>query len=506
MKIFSAENIRNIDRATIQEGLPAMELIHRVAEGVVKEIVQRFSISKPIVVFAGSGNNGADALIVSKLLIEAGYSPEIYLFNIKGNSLSRDCREAYAELMSLPAVKMTEIIDTARIPELSPSHLVVDGLFGTGLRDSLEGGFRMLAQYISRSGATVFSIDIPSGLFCDWNQGNLSRDMVHATLTLAVQYPRLSFFLSDNADIVGEWKLLDIGLSKAAADATPTKYFYVERGDVADVLKPRKPFCSKADFGTALIYSGCYGMMGAAVMAARGALRAGVGKLTVHSGRCGFEVLQSQVPEALFEPDPKDILISDMTPRLGYNAICAGPGIGINDATRGALKSLVMNTKTPMVLDADALNILAKEPALFNYLAPGTILTPHAGEFDRIFGPHNSAEARLLRAVEVAHKYRVIIVMKGRYTATVGYDGNIFFNSSGCAAMATPGSGDVLAGVITALLAQGYKPGMAAVAGVYIHGLAGQLASDTHGSYGTTAIDIAENVGRAINTIMKLKK
>ncbi|MBD5343855.1 MAG: NAD(P)H-hydrate dehydratase [Bacteroides sp.] len=506
MKIFSSENIRNIDRATIQEGTSAMELIHRVAEGVVKEIVQRFGTSKPIVVFAGPGNNGADALIVAKLLIEAGYSPEIYLFNIKGNSLSRDCREAYGELMTLPSVKMTEIIDTARIPELSPAHLVVDGLFGTGLRDSLEGGFKMLARYISEKGATVYSIDIPSGLFCDWNQGNLSRDMVHATMTFAVQYPRLSFFLRDNADIVGQWKLLDIGLSKTAAAATPTKYYYVECAEVADVLKHRKPFSSKSDFGTALIYSGCYGMMGAAVMAARGALRAGVGKLTVHSGRCGFDILQSQVPEALFEPDPKDILISDMSPRHNYDAICAGPGIGVNDATRGALKSLIMNVRNPLVLDADALNIIAKEPSLLNHLAPGTILTPHAGEFDRIFGQHTSAEARLIRATEVSHKYKVNIVMKGHYTAVVRHDGNVFFNSTGSPAMATPGSGDVLAGVITALLAQGYKPGTAAVAGVYIHGLAGEMAAEIHGEYGTTAIDIAENVGRAIASILKTKK
>ncbi len=506
MKIFTTENIRNIDRATIQEGISPMELIHRVAEGVVKEITRRFGPSKPIVVFAGSGNNGADALIASRLLIEAGYSPEIYLFNIRGNSLSRDCKEAYSELMRLPVVNMTEIIDKASIPELSRDHLVIDGLFGTGLRDALEGGFKMLARYITDSGATVYSIDIPSGLFCDWNQGALSRDMVHATMTLAVQFPRLSFFLSDNADIVGEWKVLDIGLSKSAIEATPSKYFYVEAADVAEVLRQRRKFCSKADFGTALIYSGCYGMMGAAVMAAKGALRAGVGKLTVHSGRCGFDVLQSQVPEALFEPDPKDILISDMTPRRSFNAICAGPGIGINDATRGALKSLVMNVKSPMVLDADALNILAKEPALFNHIAPGTILTPHSGEFDRIFGQHNSAEARLLKAVEVAHKYRLIIVLKGHYTATVRPDGKIFFNSSGCPAMATPGSGDVLSGVITGLLAQGYKPEAAAVAGVFIHGLAGEIAAEVNGEYGTTAIDIAEAVGRAISSIMKLKK
>ncbi len=505
MKVFSTENLRNIDRATIQEGIPSMELIRRVADGVVKEIVTRFSTRTPIVVFAGSGNNGADALLVAKQLIESGYNPEIYLFNIKGNSLSKECREAYTDLMTLPVVRLTEIIETARIPELSPDHLVIDGLFGTGLHDKLEGGFKMLTRYISESGATVYSIDIPSGLFSDWNQGTINRDVVHATMTLAVQFPRLAFFMDDNAELTGEWKLIDIGLSRKAIAQTPTKYFYVMAEDVATVLKPRRKFSSKATYGNALLYAGCYGMMGAAVMAARGALRSGVGKLTVHSARCGFEILQSQVPEALFEPDPKDIVISDMTLRRNYTAIGVGPGIGINDATRGAFKTLIMTAKCPMVIDADALNIIAKEPQLLSHIQPGTILTPHAAEFDRIFGQHTSSEARLLKAIEIAHNYKVIIVLKGHYTATVRPDGKIFFNSSGTPALATAGSGDVLTGIITSLLAQGYKPETASVAGVFIHGLAGKIAAETHGEYGTTAGDIARSTGMAIKQIMNIK-
>ncbi len=505
MKIFTTENIRNIDRFTIEEeGVSSMELIHRVAEGVVNEILSRWSPSKPTMVFAGAGNNGADALIVAKLLIEAGFSPHVVLINVKGDSLSRDCRAAREELLRMGDVAMTEIVHTSHIPTLTADHLVIDGLFGTGLRNPLEGGYMAMARYINESGATVVSIDIPSGLYSDWNARVLARNVVHADLTVTVQFPRLAFFLSDNAELVGKWKVVDIGLSRKAIEQTPTKYFLIERDDVRRVLKRRPDFCSKADFGHALLFTGCYGMMGAAVLAARGALRAGVGKLTVHSARCGFPVLQSAVPEALFLPDRNEHVISDMTPRFNYSAVGVGPGIGTNDATKGAVETLIKTVKRPLVIDADALNIIARTPALIDHLTPGSILTPHAGEFDRIFGSQISAETRLLKALEVAHKYKLIIVLKGHYSATVRPDGKVFFNSTGSSAMATGGSGDVLTGIITSLLAQGYKSEIAATAGVYIHGLAGDLAAHAEGEYGTSAGDIAANVGKAIKSILSV--
>lgn len=503
MKIFTTESIRNIDRITIEEeGISSQELIRRVAEGVANEVIANFSPSKPIVVFAGSGNNGADALIVAKLLIEAGFSPHVLLFNFKGNSLSRDCREARQQLLELGDINLTEITDRADLPSLSPNYLVIDGLFGTGLHDPLYGGYVVLARHISESGATVISIDVPSGLFSDWNSRIIARNVVHATLTMAVQFPRLSFFLSDNAQLVGKWKTIDIGLSQRAINETPTKYFYVEREDVRRVLNERPDFCSKADFGHALLITGCYGMMGAALMSGKGALRAGAGKVTIHSAKCGFNIIQSQIPEALFLPDPNEIVISNMTPRYNYSAIGVGPGIGTNDATKGAFETLVKTIKRPMVIDADALNIIAMTPSLMDHITPGSILTPHSGEFDRIFGSHATAEARLLKAMEMSHKYKLIIVLKGYHTAIVRPDGKVFFNSTGNPGMATGGSGDVLTGIITSLLAQGYKPEAAAVAGVYIHGLAGDLAVNMHGEYGMTGMDIANNVGKAIKTIM----
>ncbi|MDE6378750.1 MAG: NAD(P)H-hydrate dehydratase [Duncaniella sp.] len=503
MKIFSTESIREIDRVTIEEeGVSSQELIRRVAEGVVGEIVGRWSPTTPVVIFAGSGNNGADALVVGRLLLEAGFYPRILLFNFKGNSLSRDCLQAKRDLLATGYQGLIEIIDRADLPSLGPEYLVIDGLFGNGLRDPLEGGFMMLARVISESGAYVISIDVPSGLFGDWNSRVIGRNVVHANLTMAVQFPRLSFFMADNSQLVGRWKTIDIGLSPRAIQEMPTKYTYVERDEVKAVLKHRDPFSSKRDYGHALLFAGCYGMAGAALMAARGALRSGVGKLTVHSARAVFPVLQSQAPEALFSPDRQDYVISDMSARFNCTAIGVGSGIGTNDSTRGAFETLVKSYRRPLVIDADALNAIAQNPTLLDHIAPGSILTPHAGEFDRIFGTQVSSEGRLLKAIEVTHRYKFIIVLKGRYTATVWPDGKVFFNSTGTPAMATAGSGDVLTGIITSLLAQGYNPGASAIAGVYIHGVAGEIAASVQGEYGTTGMDIAEAVGKAIKSIM----
>lgn len=504
MKIFSNDDIRKIDRYTIdEEGVAAHELVMRVAEGVTAEIVKRWRPTKPVTVFAGPGNNGADALAVARMLIEQGFDPEVYLFNIRGNSLSRECRVCRDELAATGIARLIEITDTMEHPELTDRHLVVDGLFGSGLRDQLGGGYCMLVRDINESGADVVSIDIPSGLFADWNPNTIARNVVHATLTCAVQFPRLSFFMADNAQLTGTVKVLDIGLSSAAIRATPTKFHLVEAHDLRRVLRQRGDFTSKADYGSALLVAGSYGMMGAAVMSARGALRSGVGKLTVHSPRCGFNILQTAVPEALYHHDKNDIVVTDMTPAHEYQAIGIGPGIGTADTTLTALDNLVRSHRKPLVLDADALNLLARRPALLPLLPQGSVLTPHAGEFDRLFGPQPSSEARLIKAIDVCRRHNIVIVLKGHYSATVRADGKVFFNSSGNPGMATGGSGDVLTGVIVSLMAQGYPSELAAVAGVFIHGLAGDMAAARHGQWGLTAGDIADTLGQAIATIMK---
>ncbi len=503
MKLFTNEEIRAIERYTIEnEGISAQELIERVAEGVSDEISSRWRSNKPTIVFAGPGNNGADALGVSRMLFERGFRPEVYLFNIGGDKLSADCMAQRDRLLrEAPEITFHEVQSSFSMPKITSSHLVLDGLFGSGLREELKGGFKSLVQYINEVDATVVSIDLPSGMFGDWNPQIVNRNTIHATLTLAIQFPRICFFISDNAELIGEWKVIDIGLSAAAIAGSAVNFCLVESRDVQHRLRHRKEFSSKADFGSAILYAGSYGMMGAAILAARGCLRGGVGKLTVNSPKCGYSVLQSSVPEAIYRHNRGELNIVDIHPERTFSAIAIGPGIGTNELTVKAVGDFLASINQPVIIDADALNCIALKPSMLNSIPVLSIITPHAGEFDRIFGPQPSSEARLRKAIEMAKYYNILIVLKGHYTAIVRPDGKVYFNSSGCPAMATAGSGDVLTGLLLAMLAQGYPAELASLIAVYIHGLAGEMAAAENGEYGTTAGDIADYIGKAIKEV-----
>lgn len=509
MKLFTTSDIRAIDKQTVEtEGVSSLELVKRAARGITEEITKRWSQSHPVVIFAGPGNNGADGLATAINLLASGYHPSIYLFNIGGNMLGKNCKTLRDELKSLgTSVDFNEVTGQFTIPELTSRHIVIDSLFGTGLRDELTGGFKSLVRYINESDATIVSIDVPSGMSGDLTCTNVNRNIIHANLTIAIEFPRISFFVKNNADLVGEWVIVNIGLSHKAISETPTNFHLVEGNEIRRLLRHRHPFSSKADYGSALLIAGSYGMMGAAVLSAKGALRAGAGKVTVHSPQCGYEILQSSVPEAMFDADSNKLIVSDMIPRNTFSSIAVGPGLGTNEQTINALDTFLKTVKHPVVLDADALNCIAKRPMLLiNKDIPVlSVLTPHAGEFDRLFGDQPDEETRLLRAIEVAKQYEILIVLKGHYTALVRPDGKVYFNSTGNAAMATGGSGDVLTGIICSLMAQGYKPEVSALIGSYVHGLAGELASEEHGEYGVTAGDIAKNVGKAIKQIMNTK-
>lgn len=504
MKLFTNDDIRNIERHTLQsEAITSFSLIERVGEAAANEIASRYRPSKRTVVFAGPGNNGADALLTALHLSHMGFKPVVYLFNIGGNALKPDCKKSRDLLMAKGVnVELNQIVKTFNTPELSSSDLVIDGLFGSGLREPLTGGFMSLVRYINESEAQVVSLDIPSGMFAEWNSQGLERNMIHAKLTLAIQFPRIAFFFANNADIVGQWKVIDIGMSQEAIEKTKTNFHLIEENEIRGLLRPRKPFCNKSTFGSALLVAGRYGMVGASVLAARGALRAGVGKLTVFGPQCSFPIVQSAVPEALFESDSDKLMISEVRLNNDYNAIGLGPGIGTAEVTVGAVEALLQRSTKPLVIDADALNCIAHRPSMLDKIPLLSVLTPHDAEFDRIFGKQTSDESRLIKALEVSSRYSILILLKGRYTKLVRPDGKVYINSSGTPAMATAGSGDVLTGVMTALMAQGYKPEVSAILAAFIHGKAGEIAESKEGSYGTTAADIANAVGQAIQQIM----
>lgn len=503
MKIFTASAIREIDSATCEaQKIDSLDLMERAAGAVTYEIISRYLPTQRIVVVAGPGNNGGDALSVARQLYEQGYKKiEVFLFNVVGK-LSHDCEEERKRLIAIEGVDFTEVKRDFSPPYLGENDVVIDGLFGSGLRHPLQGGFAMLARLINESGAYVIAIDMPSGLFCDWNENLNRRDMVHANLTLAFQTPRLSFFFEENSDVIGDWKLLDIELDDTKMKELPSEFWVTEARSVRPLMKPRRKFSGKRDYGSVLMFAGSIGMMGASVLAARAAMRSGAGLVTVHSARAGLQIVQTAIPVAMFEPDKNDNYITDMAMHHVHQAVVVGPGIGTNLKTIDALESLLKTCKAPLILDADALNCISLRPTLLQILPPQTIITPHIGEFDRLFGGHANSEERLKKAIDMAKYYNIFIVLKGHFTACVSPTGRVYFNSTGNPGMSTAGSGDVLTGVIAAFVAQGYRPELASFIGVYVHGLAGDMVTADFGEFGVMASDIADYCGKAIRAIV----
>lgn len=503
MKIFNSQILQEIDQATCEvQQISSEDLMERAASAVSCEIISKYMPSQRIVVFAGPGNNGGDALAIARMLIEQGYRRvEVFLFNV-AEKLSHDCEIQRQKLITIDDVDFTEVKQQFSPPYLGKSDVVVDGLFGAGINKPMLGGFISVARLINESGAYVISIDVPSGLFGEWNSDNIKRNIVHANETYVFQFPRLSFFFQENEEIVGQWKLLDIDLDPKAIASHESDICLVEPRNIRYALKPRKVFSAKRDYGSALIFAGSAGMMGAAILCARAVLKTGAGLATVHSAACGLPILQTAVPEAMFEPDRNEHFVSDMTIHHDHQAVAIGPGLGSNDQTIDALEKMLLSGVSKLVLDADALNCIAKRPALLTMLPARTIITPHIGEFDRLFGEQDGSEARLKTAIEMARRYNIIIVLKGHHTMTVRPTGRIFINQTGNSGMATAGSGDVLTGAIASFMAQGYEPEYASLMGVYFHGLAGDLAAQDLGEYGMTSGDIANYLGRAIKSLV----
>lgn len=490
MKIFPSSSIKKLDAYTIEhEPIASIDLMERAATALTKAITERWSTETPVTVFAGPGNNGGDALAVSRMMAEKGYKMEVFLFNPKGD-LSPDCRTNKELVEMMEEITFHEISTQFVPPALTPDHLVIDGLFGSGLNKPLSGGFAAVVKYINSSPAIVVSIDIPSGLMGEENTFNVKSNIVHADVTLSLQLPKLAFLFAENAEFVGEWDILDIQLSEEGIEETETNYEMMELEDIRSLIKPRRQFAHKGNFGHALLIAGSKGMAGASVLSARACLRSGVGLLTIHAPICNNDILQTAVPEAMVETDASESYFAVPTDTDDYQAIGIGPGLGKNEETETALIEQLEHSQTPTVVDADALNILANHRHTLTHLPKGSILTPHPKELERLTGKCQDSYERLTKAIELAREANVHIILKGAYSVVITPDGRCFFNPTGNPGMATGGSGDVLTGVILALLAQGYPAEDAAKIGTYIHGLAGDIAQKKQGMIGLIASDI----------------
>ncbi len=497
MKIFSAEQVKKWDAFTIaHEPIASVDLMERAAMACCNWLIGKNFGGLHFRIFCGKGNNGGDGLAMARLLIKHNCTVTVYILEF-GNIGTNDFQINLARLHECS--NDIHFIQSAEFfPVINNTDIVIDALFGTGLNKPLEGMNSELVQHINQSNATIVSIDLPSGMFAD--KSSAGNPVICASITLSFQNHKLAFLLPGNEDHCGEVHLLHIGLHKGFEDDEPAIYEWVDKEMVKHIYKPRKKFDHKGTYGHAALLCGSYGMMGAAVLSAKGCLRSGVGKLTCCIPGCGYDILQTAVPEAMCLAEDEKYLLSapDTKP---FDAVGIGPGLGMHASSKDFLATVFQKTNKPMVVDADALNIIATNKALLRSIPAASILTPHPKEFERLFGKTENDFERLELALQKSKELDLYIVLKGHYSFISTPDGTGYFNSTGNPGMATAGSGDVLTGILTGLLAQGYTPQNAALLGVYLHGLAGDAAAERYGQESMLSGDITDCLGAAFERI-----
>lgn len=503
MKVLTAGQCKTLDRYTIEhEPIEPIDLMERASAAIAREISLRWGSSHPLIVFAGPGNNGGDALAVARLLTQEGYRSQVYLFNVSGK-LSPECLANVERLADNPNVQLTEVTSQFNFPLIRPEHILIDGLFGTGLNKPLNGGFAHVTQQMNASGVPIVSIDIPSGLMCEDNTYNCTSSIVRATLTLTLQAYKPAFLFAENQRYIGEVKRLDIGLMEEKAEYEGRCMRITELEDIRHILKPRNPFAHKGLMGHGLLVSGQYGMAGATILAARACLRSGAGKLTVQTPNRNGIILQTTVPEAIVQTDFADEYITQALDLRPYKAMAIGPGIGTEEDTADAFHEYLMQAQCPMIIDADALNLLGLYREWLQDIPAGSILTPHPKELEQLTGQCTNSYERMTKAMELAARFQLYVIVKGHNTLICMPSGEVVCNPTGNAGMATAGSGDVLTGILLGLLARGYTPEEATVAGVYLHGLAGDIAAGQMGMESLIASDIIQALPTAFKRIQK---
>ncbi len=496
MKIFSAEQFYKADKQTLKtQKITAVQLMERAGTQIFKWVQQQWKdVAAPIHIFCGVGNNGGDGLVVGRLLMEHGFKVLVYVVNYSENR-SNEFSINYDRLLAVAEKAPIQINEETNLPEIESNALVVDAIFGIGLNRSPEGWIKRLIGHLNESSAFKLAIDIPSGLFPNLPLKDFDA-VFKADHTLTFQAPKLSFFLPETAPFVSEFTILDIGLDAEFLQQTEALATVVTEVEAKKMYRPRHKFGHKGTYGHALLIAGSYGKIGAAVLSTSAAFRIGAGMVTAIVPKCGYSILQTTIPEAMVLTDAEENFISDIKYPFQPAAIGIGMGIGKNGKTKNALKKLFQETQIPLVIDADALNILSENRELLKLVPKNSVLTPHPGELERLIGAWTSDYEKLEKVKQFSNKYHLIVVIKGAYTVILSGEAP-FINSTGNPGMGTAGSGDALSGVITGLISQGYPPVEAAVLGVYLHGKAGDIAAHSEGEEAVMAGDIIKNLGKA---------
>ena len=484
-KIITATQFAEADKHTIaKKPIASIELMEYAAKQWLSLIPTDFWYDKKTAIVCGSGNNGGDGFVVSRLLKDQHVDVDSFLVPF-GKTLSADCEANYKRLNKVNTIRNVDELD------FNKYDVIVDAIFGTGINRQAEDIAAQTITAINESDAFVFSIDVPSGLVCDGI--SISDLVIHSDLTITFQRPKLSFFLPENNKFLKQFETVDIGLDEGFIQSQHSTRFIVNQ-EVKSLVNERLRFSHKGSYGHALLMAGSYGKIGAAVLASKACLRAGAGLLTSYVPKCGYNIMQQSLPEAMCLVDEHEECVTSVPSLRKYSALGIGPGIGTSAETKDAIQNLLKDNSMPLVLDADAINIISENSDLVNSLGQNCILTPHIKEFDRLVGESKNSLQRFEKLQSFAKTHACIVVLKDAHTCISDADGNLYFNTSGNPGMATGGSGDVLTGIILGLLAQQYSPLEAALIGVYFHGLAGDFAAEHLGENALIASDIIENL------------
>ncbi|MBC7887185.1 MAG: NAD(P)H-hydrate dehydratase [Ferruginibacter sp.] len=492
MKIFSAAQVRQWDAYTIaHEPVSSINLMERAATACFTWITNKYKNKNTYIIFCGTGNNGGDGLALGRMLIQAGDTVSVYILEGEKRSVDFSINLSRIE----PLVTHVLFINNNDFPVIPSGAIAIDALVGSGLSRPLQGLPAKLVGYINQSCKTIISIDIPTGLFADSiSEGNA---VIRASITLSFQLNKLSFLIAENNKYTGKLYLLDIMLHPLFYDETPTLFHTIDLEEIGPVYKPRDQFSHKYNFGHALLYAGSKNMMGAAILCSKACLRSGAGLVTVFTEDTTQSILQTALPEAITSTDYDFERISQKKSAVGI-----GPGLELSGVNKELLYHIISGYAGPLVIDATALQMLSSDTGILKQrLVNPAILTPHTGEFEKLFGKCDSDFERMKIALQQSIDLGCYIVLKGHHTLIACPDGNAFFNTSGNAGMATAGSGDVLTGILTGLQAQGYGQKDACLLGVYLHGMAGDIAAEKMSQEAMMAGDIIDCMGEAYKEI-----
>ncbi len=482
-KIITAEQMKMADVFTIKnEPIASIDLMERASRAFVEAISHSIHPEQRIAIFCGVGNNGGDGFAIARILQERGFQVETYLVQFKAD-LSPDCEANFNRLTGVEVIG-----GSSEFPALETADVIIDAIFGYGFKGKTRGWVADLIKHINTYEKKVFSVDTPSGL----ESGGIAKgQIIRATTTISFQRPKLAFFLPENGEYIGNWQTVDIGLDENIIQQMDSKQLLLN-AHVKTLLQPRLRQSHKGTYGHALIIAGSYGKMGAAVLSTKAALRSGAGLVSAYVPKCGYTILQISAPEAMCIADENETMLTTPINTARFSVIGIGPGIGKDKLTKKVLKDILKQHR-PTVIDADALSLISEDKKLQQLLHPMCVLTPHIKEFDRLVGPSKNSLERFEKQRNFIEAHECVVVLKDAFTSVISpITGNQYFNTSGSSGMATGGTGDVLTGIITGLLSQGYSPIDASLIGVYYHGIAGEAAAETRGENSMIAGDLLE--------------